>query len=125
MDRREHGEIAQTPLCLAANAPKLANLRFLSLYDNNLWSLRRISMLGKNTCPQLVELDIGKNDLSELPDEFALLANLERLWAEDNGFRAFPPPVLKFPKSGKVPQFGRSTIVIPPANQAPFEDKPP
>ena len=95
VDRREHGEIAHTPLCRAENAAKLANLRFLSLYDNNLWSLRRISVLGATACPRLVELDIGKNDLGELPEEFALLAHLERLWAEDNHLRAFPPALLR------------------------------
>ena len=115
VDRREHGEIAHTPLCKKENQAKLANLAFLSLYDNNLWSLRRISVLGSTACPLLVELDVGKNDLGELPEEFALLSHLERLWAEDNRFQAFPPAILRLRRLKELRLSGNALPAVPDA----------
>jgi Leucine-rich repeat (LRR) protein len=79
-------------LCQPRNAPALHHLTTLSLYDCQIRSLDGIGMLGSPAsdgnsticCPNLRELNIGRNPISTLPDELALLAHsLTTLWCDD------------------------------------------
>ena len=69
-------------LCDPIYSNALANLTKLSLYDCGLHDLKGIGMLGE--CSRLQQLNIGSNDFTDLPAEFALLADtLEVLWMDD------------------------------------------
>lgn len=75
-------------LCQPQNAPSLQHLVSLSLYDCQISSLNGIGMLaspvdGRDVCcPQLKELNVGRNPLSTLPEELSSLA-LTELWCDD------------------------------------------
>ena len=72
----------------AQNAPSLQHLVSLSLYDCQIKSLNGIGMLAAPTddremcCPNLVELNVGRNPLTTLPDELSRLP-LKELWCDD------------------------------------------
>jgi len=74
-------------LCKESNTKKLANLKVLNLYENDLSSLKGIGLLAN--CP-LEDLNLGSNKLSSLPVEFGTLSTLRNLWLEDNLFDSFP-----------------------------------
>mmetsp|Transcript_13795 Transcript_13795/g.21801 ORF Transcript_13795/g.21801 Transcript_13795/m.21801 type:complete len:152 (-) Transcript_13795:22-477(-) len=79
-------------LCQKRNAPALQNLKVLSLYENNLTSVAGIGNLQHSP---IVELNIGRNNLTELPDEVGRLGRtLEVLWAEDNRMERLAPGAL-------------------------------
>lgn len=69
-------------LCDPIYAQKFRNLTNLSLYDCGLHDLRGIGMLGD--CSRVQKLNLGHNDFTEIPPDFALLADtLEVLWLDD------------------------------------------
>jgi len=75
-------------LCQPQNAPSLQHLVSLSLYDCQISSLDGIGMLaspvdGRDVCcPDLRELNVGRNPLSTLPEELSMLP-LQKLWCDD------------------------------------------
>jgi Leucine-rich repeat (LRR) protein len=82
-------------LCQPQNAPSLQHLVSLSLYNCQIQSLEGIGMLAsseieKNSgkcnvvccSPMLRELNVGRNPITFLPDELALLP-LKELWMDD------------------------------------------
>ena len=75
-------------LCQPEHAPSLQHLVSLSLYDCQISSLAGIGMLASPVdgrsmcCPDLQELNVGRNPLKTLPDELAMLP-LQSLWCDD------------------------------------------
>jgi Leucine-rich repeat (LRR) protein len=78
-------------LCQPSNAPALRHLVNLSVYDCNITSLDGIGMLGSSLnnnnsicCPSLETLNIGRNPITELPEELSMLRlSLKELWCDD------------------------------------------
>jgi len=79
-------------LCQPSNAPSLHHLVNLSVYDCNITSLEDIGMLGSTVndnsssicCPSLETLNIGRNPITELPEELSMLRqSLKELWCDD------------------------------------------
>lgn len=82
-------------LCQPKYQPALQHLDTLSLYDCQISSLEGIGML--ECCPQLSSLNLGRNPLTELPDEIVKLApSLEELLLDDCALAGpFPSCLLK------------------------------
>mmetsp|Transcript_86208 Transcript_86208/g.243492 ORF Transcript_86208/g.243492 Transcript_86208/m.243492 type:complete len:323 (-) Transcript_86208:41-1009(-) len=91
---RRHAEFKGkvSVLCQRAHKAALANVERLSLYDDQLTSIRGISLFAVHS--NLTELNLGRNQLTELPDEFGKLQSLRRLWLDDNKLSTFPECVL-------------------------------
>lgn len=94
-------------LCNPSNAPALSGLVSLSLYDCNIKTLDGIGLLASSVgdgvpccCPDLRELNVGRNPLETLPEELALLSNsLTTLWCDDcNIAGPLPRSVLQLKK---------------------------
>mmetsp|Transcript_19856 Transcript_19856/g.35302 ORF Transcript_19856/g.35302 Transcript_19856/m.35302 type:complete len:286 (+) Transcript_19856:259-1116(+) len=76
------GGMLRSVLCRPRHVARLEVLEHLSLYGNGLKTLAGIGALG--ACKNLASLDVGRNDLHELPAELAQLTSLTSLVAEDN-----------------------------------------
>ena len=86
-------------LCQPQLAPALTHLQALSLYDCNISNLDGIGFFGSPPpletdtsnqsgnsccCPNLMELNLGRNPLTKLPSELSLLkGSLKILWCDD------------------------------------------
>ena len=82
---RRQGEFQGNLNVLCSNPtyiPKFKHLTTVSLYDCGLHDLRGIGVLGEHS--NVRKLNLGRNDFTELPPDFALLADtLEELWLDD------------------------------------------
>ena len=63
--------------------PKLALLESLNLYDCGISNLDGIGVLGKGACPHLAVVNLGRNPIPSLPDEFGTLQSIQELWLDD------------------------------------------
>jgi Leucine-rich repeat (LRR) protein len=63
---------------------RLENLRTLSLYQNKLTELEGIGNF--QSLLHLTEVNLGKNELSTLPEEFSTLTQVKSLWLEVRRF---------------------------------------
>lgn len=97
-------------LCDMSNIPQLQNLRVLSLYSNKISSLEGIGVLAATP---LEELNLGYNQISSLPDEFASLRTLRSLWIEDNQFTRFPTPLLELKNLRTLRMSNNSVDAVP------------
>ena len=84
-------------LCSRANAPALRHLVSLSMYDCEIKTLDGIGLLGSpieesdgsdgpvsRVCPNLRELNVGRNPIRNLPNELSTLSqSLTTLWCDD------------------------------------------
>ena len=82
-------------LCQPQLAPALTHLQSLSLYDCKLSNLDGIGFFGSPVvetnnqsssccCPNLTELNLGRNPITTLPSELSLLkGSLKTLWCDD------------------------------------------
>jgi Leucine-rich repeat (LRR) protein len=77
----------------STHASQLTNVKYLSLYGNKLTQLDQLSTLAASAV-DLEDLNIGHNDLRELPSALAHVRTLRRLWAEDNALTAVSPCLL-------------------------------
>lgn len=69
-------------LCQPKYLPKLQQLKSLNLYDCAISNLDGIGLFGE--CPNLEILNLGRNPLTTIPDEFSALApSLKELWLDD------------------------------------------
>jgi len=89
-------------LCQPANALSLRHVISISIYDCEIKSLEGIGFLGSSVdgkvcCPSLEILNVGRNPISELPDELSMIGkSLKELWCDDckiNG--ALPDCIMK------------------------------
>ena len=80
-------------LCQPRFLPRLAGLHTLSLYESGIEDVSGIGVFGE--LPKLADLNLGRNKLKALPEEFSRLRSLRALWLEDNDFDTFPSPVLE------------------------------
>ena len=99
-------------LCQARYMPKLPKLHTLSLYDNGISDASGIGVFS--ALPTLRELNLGRNELTQLPAEFATLRALRVLWLEDNKLAAFPPPLLELTELEQLRLSGNIITVLPP-----------
>lgn len=65
-------------LCQPSNAPALLELKSLSLYDCDISDLTGIGL-----CENLLDLNVGRNPIQELPKDFAQLSSLQTLCVDD------------------------------------------
>ena len=83
-------------ICQPSNAPSLQHLVNLSVYDCDIKSLEGIGLLGSSVnatvqgqsrsvcCPSLESLNVGRNPITNLPDELSMLSkSLKELWCDD------------------------------------------
>jgi Leucine-rich repeat (LRR) protein len=104
-------------LCAEPNLPALSRVRKMSLYDNGLSSLGGIGLLGNGWAP-LMELNLGKNCLSSLPEELGDVSTLERVWLDDNQLTSFPPCLGKLTRLRELRLSGNSIGEINPSSVA-------
>lgn len=112
-------------LCSPKNAPSLRYLVSLSMYDCNLSSLAGIGMLaspvndGRSVCcPDLRELNVGRNPLTQLPPELASLEKLESLWCDDCRLSGDLPECVTFLSNLKTLRISNNKLTsIPPEIQ--------
>jgi Leucine-rich repeat (LRR) protein len=76
-------------LCQPSNAPSLCQLKSLSLYDCEINSLQGLGVLDT-----LETLNVGRNPLKDLPDDFVKLQNLKVLWLDDCALEGTLPTVI-------------------------------
>jgi Leucine-rich repeat (LRR) protein len=76
-------------LCQPSNAPSLSQLKSLSLYDCEINSLQGLGVLDT-----LETLNVGRNPLKDLPDDFVKLQNLKVLWLDDCYLEGTLPTVI-------------------------------
>lgn len=74
-------------LCKESNIKKLANLKVLNLYENELTSLKGIGILASTP---VEDINLGFNQLSNIPLEFGTLSTIKTLWLDDNQIDTFP-----------------------------------
>lgn len=74
-------------LCKENNAKKIANLKVLNLYENELTSLKGIGVLANTP---IEDINLGYNKLTNIPVEFGSLGTLKTLWLDDNMLDQFP-----------------------------------
>ena len=101
-DTREHMKLARRGaefangvgvLCADNNIPRLQALRVLSMYSNQLNSIDGIGNLSKTP---VEEINLGQNQLEDLPDEFGTISTLQRLWIDGNKLGPeLPSPLLE------------------------------
>ena len=84
-------------LCQPHYLPKLQNLKSLNLYDCAISNLDSIGLLGN--CPSLEILNLGRNPLTALPDEFAQVKSLKEVWLDDCKIKgSLPSALMELPK---------------------------
>ena len=74
-------------LCKESTIKKLANLKVLNLYENQLTSLKGIGILASTP---VEDINLGFNHLSNIPLEFGNLSTIKTLWLDDNQLETFP-----------------------------------
>lgn len=84
-------------LCQPAYIPKLQHLKSLNLYDCAISDCTSIGLL--ENCPQLEILNLGRNPISDLPDELSQLKSLKEIWLDDCSLHGtFPKALCELPK---------------------------
>jgi hypothetical protein len=76
-------------LCEPQNLPALSSLQNLSLYDCDIQDVTGIGELAS-----LEHLSLGRNPLTQLPEDFSKLHRLTSLWLDDCQLEQVPLPVL-------------------------------
>lgn len=99
-------------LCQPRYMSKLPKLHTLSLYDNGIADASGIGVFS--ALPTLRELNLGRNELTELPTEFAKLKALRVLWLEDNKLAALPHPLLELVELEQLRLSGNRITALPP-----------
>lgn len=114
-------------LCQPQYMPTLRNLVSLNLYDCRIRTLDGIGMLGSPSsspvdgavpspvCPDLRELNVGRNPLRSLPDELSSLSgSLKTLWCDDCSIEgSLPECVLRLGKLEALRMSNNAITAIP------------
>ncbi|KAA0147323.1 hypothetical protein FNF27_08023 [Cafeteria roenbergensis] len=112
LGRREAEFGGSTEMLLRpANAARLANLEYLSLYHNKLARLDHFETLCD--CTALTGLNLGNNAISALPAAIGDLASLRRLWVEDNCLGELPDEVCRLEKLELLEASGNAIVRLP------------
>ncbi len=99
-------------LCRDRQIQRLTNLKFLSLYGNDLVSIRGIGAL--KVLPHFEYLDLGNNSLTDtVPDELAQLCLLRELHLEDNQLTCIGEGITKL-KNLRVLRLSNNKIEMVP-----------
>jgi Leucine-rich repeat (LRR) protein len=100
-------------LCQPSNAPFLGQLKSLSLYDCEINSLQGIGMLES-----LETLNVGRNPVKDLPDDFVQLQNLKVLWLDDCSLEgALPVEICKLEQLQELRVSNNILTAVPPEIQ--------
>lgn len=70
-------------LCQPQYAPKLTQLRSLNLYDCQISDLEGMGEMFSSSSPHLETLSLGRNPLSDIPDDFSKIQSLKHVWMDD------------------------------------------
>lgn len=82
---RRHQEFRGNVSILCTNPSylcKLQRLQTLNLYDCGISTVEGLGVFLKE-CPSLTSLNLGRNPLQSLPEEFSLISTLKELWLDD------------------------------------------
>lgn len=91
------------------------SFKYLEVLD---LSFNVISSLPSNVLPDLINLrtlNLGYNQLHQLPEDFKYLKNLKEIYLESNKFVQMPPSLLELPQL-KTMQLNRNLISYLPKN---------
>ncbi|KAG7358546.1 phosphoprotein phosphatase [Nitzschia inconspicua] len=102
-------------LCQPEFAPKLTQLKSLNLYDCQISNLEGLGDMFGTASPNLETLNLGRNPLSTIPDDFAKMKSLKNIWMDDcqlNG--PLPKALMKLPQleSLRLPHNNITEIVL-------------
>jgi Leucine-rich repeat (LRR) protein len=103
-------------LCRSPHVLEQTCAEVLNLYDNLLTDLQGIAVLAQ--LPNLHTINLGRNQLMNLPLEMGNATNLTELWLEDNQFREFPIAVCQLTQLRKLFLSGNQLSVVPPTLSA-------
>ena len=70
-------------LCQPQYAPKLTALKSLNLYDCQISDLQGMGDMFATASPSLETLNLGRNPLSQIPDDFSKMQSLKHVWMDD------------------------------------------
>jgi Leucine-rich repeat (LRR) protein len=85
-------------LCEPRFVPKLTRLQNLNLYDNQLTDVAGLGTYLSQSSPNLHTINLGRNPISVIPDDFGLLRSLRNLWLDDCQLGGdLPRPILDLP----------------------------
>jgi Leucine-rich repeat (LRR) protein len=83
-------------LCQPQYAPKLTALKSLSLYDCQISHLQGLGGMFSASSPELETLNLGRNPISNIPDDFAKMQSLKHVWMDDCRLEgALPKPLME------------------------------
>eukprot|EP00980_Cylindrotheca_fusiformis_P022962 scaffold9951_cov146-Cylindrotheca_fusiformis.AAC.6 len=84
-------------LCQPTYIPKLQQLKSLNLYDCAISDCSSIGLL--EACPMLEILNLGRNPISDLPQEISQLRSLKQIWLDDCSLQGdFPSALCDLPE---------------------------
>jgi Leucine-rich repeat (LRR) protein len=101
-------------LCSDIAVGQLGNLKMLNLYENEIESLQNIGKLAPPST-SLEDLNLGNNLIKEIPDEFATLKSLKKLWIDDNYLEEFPITLCNLTALTELRLSGNQMTMIPPS----------
>ena len=104
--RKQEFEGSIKVLCQPSFVPKLNHLEVLNLYECDIHDLEGFGSMFETAAPNLETLNLGRNPLSTIPDDFCKAKSIKHLWLDDCNLRgALPRPLLHMPnmESLRVP----------------------
>ena len=101
-------------LCSDMAVGQLSNLKMLNLYENEIESLQNIGKLAPPST-SLTDLNLGNNLIKDIPDEFATLKSLKKLWIDDNYLEEFPITLCCLTALTELRLSGNQMTMIPPS----------
>jgi Leucine-rich repeat (LRR) protein len=85
-------------LCEPSYVGKLTHLQNLNMYDNQITSIDGLGSFLSQASPQLHTINLGRNPLQEIPNDFALIKSLRNVWFDDCLLEGpLPKPLLELP----------------------------
>lgn len=85
-------------LCQPQYAPKLTHLSSLNLYDCQISNVEGMGEMFAAASPNLETLNLGRNPLQNIPDDFAKMTSLKHVWMDDCQLEGpLPKPLLELP----------------------------
>jgi Leucine-rich repeat (LRR) protein len=102
-------------LCQPQSATKLTQLRSLNLYECQISTLDGMGDMFSSSSPQLETLNLGRNPLSFIPDDFTKMQSLKHVWLDDCQLEgSLPKPLMELTnlESLRLPNNKITEIVI-------------